>query len=595
MTIVALKRVHLFGLAEDRDTVLSDLQDLGITHLEPARPTDHRPTPGEDPFAAMREALAHLLAVQRRHHQVHDPSAFDANQVQQAALANRDRLRALHDERDMLIHRIAVLEPFGEFTLPPEGVLEGRRLWFYSVPHYQLRRLSEVPFPWAEVDRDHRDVRVVVLSPTEPPTGPGGMPVLRAHVGARPLSALRRRLDAVELDIDDTRAERESLSRWCGLFARSLAVLEDRALLDQARSLAAVEGPLVHLVGWVPADRVEAVESMAEAEGFAVIARDPLPSEEPPTLMENPGPIASGSDLVGFYSTPSYRDWDPSTMVFLSFGLFFAMIISDAGYAAVFALPVAALWGQMGNSALGQRLRRLFVWVLTVAAVWGVMVGSYFGLSPPNGSLPAQLAVIDLNDYDAMMRLTVLVGVGHVMIANLLTARNRWPDPSAAAPLGWSTMMLGGATWWLTGIIPIGAGLLILGAALVLWFTKPRARPLDRLIAGLIALAGVTSAFGDVLSYLRLFALGLASASLAVTFNDLASQAMAGVPGLGVLLAILILLVGHGMNLALALMSGVVHGLRLNFIEFFRWSLNGEGRPFRAFARKAPTFKEESV
>jgi V/A-type H+-transporting ATPase subunit I len=89
-----------------------------------------------------------------------------------------------------------------------------------------------------------------------------------------------------------------------------------------------------------------------------------------------------------------------------------------------------------------------------------------------------------------------------------------------------------------------------------------------------------------VLSYLRLFALGLASASLAVTFNDLATQAMGAGPGIGLLLALLILALGHVLNLVLAVVSGVVHGLRLNLIEFYNWGINEEGYPFNAFRKK---------
>jgi V/A-type H+-transporting ATPase subunit I len=85
---------------------------------------------------------------------------------------------------------------------------------------------------------------------------------------------------------------------------------------------------------------------------------------------------------------------------------------------------------------------------------------------------------------------------------------------------------------------------------------------------------------------MRLFALGLASASLAGTFNGLASSVHNELPGLGLLAAILILVIGHGLNLGLSLMSGVVHGLRLNFIEFYKWGLPEEGTPFRKFARK---------
>ena len=114
-------------------------------------------------------------------------------------------------------------------------------------------------------------------------------------------------------------------------------------------------------------------------------------------------------------------------------------------------------------------------------------------------------------------------------------------------------------------------------------------RPVDylwRMLDGLKALTGAMGMFGDVLSYMRLFALGLASASLALTFNGLATQIREEVPGMGLFLAILVLLLGHVINLALSIMSGVVHGLRLNFIEFYKWGMPGEGKAFEKFARK---------
>ena len=131
----------------------------------------------------------------------------------------------------------------------------------------------------------------------------------------------------------------------------------------------------------------------------------------------------------------------------------------------------------------------------------------------------------------------------------------------------------------------------ILGLGLVLFFSGRRR--IDsikslfmRLLEGLMSLTNATKMFGDVLSYLRLFALGLASSSLAVTFNQLAVDVRDGLPGIGMLLGILVLLLGHLINLALGIVSGFVHGLRLNFIEFFSWGVPEEGYPFRAFAKK---------
>jgi len=124
------------------------------------------------------------------------------------------------------------------------------------------------------------------------------------------------------------------------------------------------------------------------------------------------------------------------------------------------------------------------------------------------------------------------------------------------------------------------------GAAGVLLFSAPQFSWGKRALRGLLALTRITNAFGDVLSYLRLFALGLASASLALAFNNLATGVQDSIPGLGQLFALLILLLGHALNFALGIVSGFVHGLRLNFIEFFNWSVTEEGKPFRAFERK---------
>ena len=127
---------------------------------------------------------------------------------------------------------------------------------------------------------------------------------------------------------------------------------------------------------------------------------------------------------------------------------------------------------------------------------------------------------------------------------------------------------------------------MVAGCVILLLFSVTEGPVWKRLLGGLQGLTRLSSAFGDTLSYLRLFALGLASASLALTFNDLAAQVGNAVPGVGFLLAILILLFGHAINLALGLSAGVIHGLRLNLIEFFNWSVTEEGYLFELFARK---------
>jgi V/A-type H+-transporting ATPase subunit I len=208
----------------------------------------------------------------------------------------------------------------------------------------------------------------------------------------------------------------------------------------------------------------------------------------------------------------------------------------------------------------------------------------------------AALRVLDLNNFDSMIRLSIAIGAAHLVLANLLVVCRRWGSSRALPPLGWAILTLGGLWLWLGersggGLPAPGYWLLGAGALLILAFTdqRPCRRPADwlqRALRGLLALTNLPRIFGDVLSYLRLFALGLASASLALTFNQLAIDVLHKRPGIGLFFCILILGLGHTLNLALAIVSGVVHGLRLNFIEFFNWSLSDEGYPFRRFAKK---------
>jgi V/A-type H+-transporting ATPase subunit I len=203
--------------------------------------------------------------------------------------------------------------------------------------------------------------------------------------------------------------------------------------------------------------------------------------------------------------------------------------------------------------------------------------------------------LIDLNDYDGMMKLSLIVGCLHLLLANGVVALRGRSLAEQARPLGWMAVILGGLTMYLgAGIatfLNLGVGLIAGGllAILMLSSERPLHHPADlvlRLFDGVGSLTNISKLFGDVMSYLRLFALGLASASLAITFNQLAGQVYQSGVALAVPIALLILLLGHGINLVLAIISGFVHGLRLNFIEFFNWSLSEEGYPFKPFIKK---------
>ena len=198
-----------------------------------------------------------------------------------------------------------------------------------------------------------------------------------------------------------------------------------------------------------------------------------------------------------------------------------------------------------------------------------------------------------------MMWVAIGVGALHLAYANLVTAWRRGRSPTALSAIGWAAIILGGFCVGLgknyPGLSPLaslGWGGLALGGALVLFFTSERPfslapKPLfGRLVDGVKGALELPKAFGDVLSYLRLFALGIASVKLAEAFNELAAASFA-FKGVWVLLGLLVLLAGHAINFSMGIMGGIVHGLRLNLIEFFNWSLPEEGQRFEALAKKA--------
>jgi V/A-type H+-transporting ATPase subunit I len=195
-----------------------------------------------------------------------------------------------------------------------------------------------------------------------------------------------------------------------------------------------------------------------------------------------------------------------------------------------------------------------------------------------------------------MMKISIGIGVAHLTLANLITAWRRRGSVALLGPLGWAAILLGGFWAGLASgrpdLMRPGLGAVALGLLLVLLFASehpfsfaPKAL-LSRFLEGLKSVTEVSKVFGDVLSYLRLFALGLAAIKLAEAFNHLAAGSFA-LKGAGVALGILVLVVGHAINLTMGIMGGVVHGLRLNVIEFFNWSLPEEGAEYHAFSRKA--------
>jgi len=595
MSIVKLQRVTLCGMVNEKETVLDQLQRFGCLHLNPLRAGEpNGDAVSERPEAAYR-ALRYLGDAPDKRLQIRSDPDFNMDAVVKKAEENRLALIAAQRRQEELETHICLQVPWGDFTPPKPDELGGHKLWYYQVPNYQLIRIAD-DVVYQVVQRDDRFAYVVVISQNEP--APGLMPVPRSLVGHRSLSNLYHLLERNSQHIEELNFERINLTRWIFLISQHLARAEDHAALRHAANTSWDEGRLFAVQGWIAGHRLTELQLFVERYHLALLIEEPETRDHPPTLLSNPAVLSGGEDMARFFQTPDYRDWDPSRVLFFSFALFFAMIMADAGYALVLSLALLAGWRRFGRIQSGRRLRNLMAVTLTMALGYGVLVGSYFGVSPAEDSVPAALNYLDIHDFDMMITLSVLIGVLHLMLANGMKAAYHWGHHSAWVAVGWNSFLLGAVMLWLIktsalSVVLINASWICIAAGILLVIFYAGNRPVHnvrdatlRLLSGIHALTHATKAFGDVLSYLRLFALGLASSSLALTFNQLSSDVIQVVPGIGMLLGMLILLLGHVLNLALAVMSGVVHGLRLNFIEFYNWGLSDEGYPFHAFEKK---------
>ncbi len=588
MSILSLKKISLVGLTEHKLQLLDALQQLGVMHVIPLKETEQREVSEEvvNP-ERLKRALQYLLSSREKRRQVVRFKQFNLGEMLDRIDHNRSQRLDLMSRRDFLEKRIKDLTPWGDFVFPDLADLAGHKLWFYLVPNYKMPAVERSGLTWTCVYRDNRNAYVVVLSEHEPDAN--RMPVARTLTGTVPLSQLEQNLEDLEIELEAVEAEREALTRWIYQLQRCIADTEDRASLVEVSDQTLDYDEIFAVQGWVAQKHVADVSEFAQTHGLACLVEEPEHEELPPTLLDNPEKLQGGQELVSFFQMPGYRSWDPSRVVFFSFAAFFAIIMSDAGYALMMGLVLLYYWKDMAASETSRRLRSLAVTLTGASLVWGVLVGSYFGASAPIAAL-ANLKILDLQDFDAMMRFSISFGALHLVLANLMMAWVRRRYLEAWASVGWAIAVLSALLGWLQGFHLLHW--LIFSASLitVLAMTNQKQQwQLRNLIGGALALTNITKLFGDVLSYLRLFALGLASASLAITFNQLSVDVASALPGIGVFLQLLILLAGHLLNFVLTVVSGVIHGLRLNLIEFYNWSLADEGYAFKPFSKQEVT------
>lgn len=368
--------------------------------------------------------------------------------------------------------------------------------------------------------------------------------------------------------------------------------------------------------GWVPVKDMDRLMSLGEEYGgLEIVMIDPGEEEAPPVFLENPGPVKPFELITRLYSFPRYGSVDPSAITGIFFALFFGLCLTDAGYGLILALiALAALF----KVKKGRDLLWILFWggIATVGA--GLATGGIFGdlfrsTNPYVGADSLARFRESLLVFDPMVepmsffRLVLFLGLVHVITGLVVGTwhalrEGRFLD-AVADHASWLVIVLSlvGILFasemsvkmalvtatapplpaWIISPAAFSAG----GMALVVFLFGGRDESslFFRFFIGflkLLVLSGIFSYLGDILSYIRLMALGMVTAGIGMAINTIAFM-LSDVPLVGVVLTGVVLLLGHTFNMAINLLGGFVHTLRLQYVEFFSKFFRGGGEAFR--------------
>jgi V/A-type H+/Na+-transporting ATPase subunit I len=586
--IVPMKKCLVVITETGRTAGLKSLARLGIVHVEPVNGTG-------EPLAALRadrELIERAVGALSSFKVGKDArpaglSPVDAarrvEEIQAAERASLDRSGHLTRERDLLA-------PLGEFD--PESLKAFDAAGYVARVHALGAKEGAESFPQGTmaVELGRERGKSYFLSIVGKGAGSGS----EALPPAMPLPDEAK--SAIEAEIEREAEARRALRGEKAALAALLPGL--RSELERVKRLEAFEnirsgmpneGSLAYLTGWVPAEKEAELAREASARGWGLSTDDPGDDEMPPTKVKTNAFIRIIQPVFDFLGTvPNYREYEISAWFLVFFCVFFAMIFGDGGYGAIMLAASAALI--VSAKAKGRKIpdfSRLLLVLSVFTLAWGAMTGSWFSM--PDSALPGllkKLAVPGIEGWnpesgDNVKVICFIIGSVQLFVAHLKNiARDiRARSLKFIGQIG-SFLLVFGMFWLVLNLVidaarfpmPNYAPFAILaGFLLVFLFSNYERNVLQSAVDGLKNIIptflGTVSVFADIVSYIRLWAVGLAGAAISQTVNGMAAGLFEK-PSPLMAAGVLLLVLGHGLNIVMSVLSVVVHGVRLNMLEF---------------------------
>ena len=561
--IVPVKKITLLALKAHQAETIVRLRSLGILHIR------HLTSPDTVELKEAREHLVYahnVLAVLPLPHADVRASGQKAEVLMDSVWKLIRRRKVLTDQREQLVLERKKLEPFGEFE---PSALQSLKAHGIHVCLYFLPPKKPVPAPEGAVVRvllrTRRGIWFAVISRTVIPVA--------AEEQALPdtsLARIQRELADGDSELAGIDKEFERLSADRGGIVQRVSHLQEQVKFMEVKAGMGANGPVVYLQGFCPEFNVQDIRDQARVSGWGLLIEEPVVADPVPTLIKNAWwsrPVKAVFELLGIL--PGYREMDVSVVFLVFFSVFVAMLVGDGGYGLLF-LGLTALLRWKWKAAPPNLLPLLGI--LSVATIiWGVLTGSYFGIQ----NLPAPLRqwkVEWLGHEDNLINLCFLLGAAHLTVAHAWNVIRQRHSVTAIGQAGWIglawTMYFVACYFVLERPMP-GFVLWLFGISLVavVLFMAPFRKLKTEWPNYCVLPFTVIGNFGDVVSYMRLYLVGSASVTLILAFNELAI-------GKGIdsvwsgLAAALIIFVAHVLNISLCALAVLVHGVRLNALEF---------------------------
>ena len=574
--ITKMTKYSFILLSGQTEGFLNDISELGVIDITRAsKPVDDESL----------EMIAHMQAVRK------DIANIKKGEDQQ--------LKDMRASYNALVRKADEIRAWGNFDVKAIEDLkqEGIQLHFYKVSDKKFKVEWAENYPIEVINKQNGKTYFVLVSKDDEAKG---FPVAEIPAPSQPIEQVDAEIDKAEKQIESYRAILESRKSAIPEMEEEINGIKSNLErhLAQLSSEKTAEDTISVMVGFAPTDNDQAVCEALDKLDVFYIKEEAVEEDNPPIKLKNNWFTSMFSTLTGMYGMPVYGEFDPTPFLSIFFLLFFAMCMGDAGYGIMLIIIGLLLKGKKGGLA---NLYGLIIALGVGTFIVGIIMGAFFGVDltaqswVPEG-LKSCMITGEIAGYSAQMVCALGIGVVHICLALVVKAVNslkRSGFKESISTIGWTLLIVGTvivlafaifgavsentAKWIIIGIASVSA----LGIYI---FNKPGRNPLINIGSGLWDTYNMASGLmGDVLSYIRLYALGLSGGMLGSTFNSIAEMVKGcGVPGLDWFGFILILILGHAINLAMSCLGAFVHPLRLNFVEFFKNSgYEGKGKDYK--------------